>query len=186
MSSSIFEIGQYQLTDSDAFLIDTNIWYYVYGPQQSPGRQSTILYSRALKRMLQARCRIFIDVLVLSEFANRVSRFWYNLQKPTGIKDFKAYRRSPAYKPVAAEVKITVGRILTMCHRLASEFEKLSDADVESLLTLFESGNNDINDLLLAKTCNVRGLKILTHNEDFRDLGVTIVTGNKNLLMRNP
>ena len=77
-SKAAYSIDQYTFSDTDEVLLDANIWLFVYGPQYSATDQRTAVYSDALKRMLSAKTRIFVDVLVLSEFVNSFARFSFN------------------------------------------------------------------------------------------------------------
>jgi hypothetical protein len=43
------EISAYAFTEQDEFLLDTNIWFSIYGPT-SPGDRKAVIYSRALSQ----------------------------------------------------------------------------------------------------------------------------------------
>lgn len=73
MKSNTIPMGNYSFSEADNFLIDTNIWIYLYGPQL-PKDWKTTIYSGALARMLAAKSKIWMDVLILSEFINRYCR----------------------------------------------------------------------------------------------------------------
>ena len=118
--------------------------------------------------------------MVLSEFINRYSRLTYNLFKTAGSTiDFKEYRQSPDFKPVAKDIESSVRRILKHCQRTESGF---SDCDINSLLTKFGEGNSDFNDQVMVELCKNKGFKLITHDSDFRDCGVTVLTANNRLL----
>ncbi|MDD2308026.1 MAG: PIN domain-containing protein [Desulfuromonadaceae bacterium] len=159
--------------------MDTNIWLYVYAPQ-APDDWKTRIYSRSLVKILTAKSRIFIDALVLSEFINRYARLAYNLFKAAGSTiNFKEYRQSPDFKPVAKDIESSVRRILKHCQRTESSF---SDCDINSLLAKYGEGNSDFNDQLMVELCKSKGFKLITHDRDFKDCGVTVLTANNRLL----
>jgi len=176
MSSSICDIASYNFTQTDMLLIDANVWLSIYGPQaQSDYRSQS--YSKALAKILKAKCNIFLDVLILSEFINRYSRLKYNLQGYSS--GFKSYRQSPFFKPVAKEIADAVRRILKCCKCIENGFISI---DLNNILDDYESKCPDFNDQILAELCRSRSLKFVTNDSDFRDFNITILTANKNML----
>ena len=179
MPIKVYPVDSYKFAESDTLFVDTNIWFYVYAPQP-PNDWKTRIYSRALGKILTAKCRIFIDALVLSEFINRYARLAYNLFKTAGSTiDFKEYRQSPDFKPVAKDIESSVRRILKHCQRTESGF---SDCDIDSLLAKYGNGDSDINDQLMVELCKSKGFKLITHDRDFKNCGVTVLTANNRLL----
>ena len=53
---------------------------------------------------------------------------------------------------------------------------------MEALLSDFEANSRDFNDAILAQLCRAKDLKLVTHDGDFKDCGITILTANSNLL----
>jgi predicted nucleic acid-binding protein len=179
MPSDIHPIDSYTFTKDDTLLFDTNIWMYIYGPQ-IPRDPLASVYSDALKRILQSQSKIFMDVLILSEFINAYSRYEFNCAYPPGSKtDFKAYRKTPAYQAVAKAIADEARRILKYCIRTESFFE---DVDIDNLLNDFENNCPDFNDQIFAELCKAKNLKLITHDRDFADSGLTILTANPRLL----
>ena len=176
MSASICDISSYNFAQTDVLLIDANIWLYIHCPQ---ARRDDITpnYSNALAKILKAKCSIFLDVLILSEFINSYSRIKYKLQR--GQSDFKSYRQSPFFKLVAKEIADAVRRILKHCECIESGFTSI---DMKSLLTDYESKCPDFNDQILAELCRSRSFKLVTHDGDFKDFDITILTANKSML----
>lgn len=179
MPTEIFRVDSYDFVEADALFIDTNVWLYVYAPQ-APDDKRTRVYSRALASILSAKSRIFIDAMVLSEYINRYSRLAYNLFKAAGSTiDFKEYRHSSDFKPVAKDIESSVRRILKHCHRTESGF---LNCDINSLLAKYGEGDADFNDQLMVELCKSKGFKLITHDRDFRDCCVTVLTANSRLL----
>ena len=50
------------------------------------------------------------------------------------------------------------------------------------LIDEFEKADSDFNDQILAELCKRRNLKLVTHDADFRDRGLNILTTNPRLL----
>lgn len=179
MPTDAISIDACTFTSDDVLFIDTNIWLYLYAPQ-APDDWKARTYSRALAKILSAKCRIFIDALVLSEFINRYARLTYNLSKKTGSAlEFKEYRNSTEFKPVAGEIEAAVRRITRHCQRTETGF---STCDLDRLLTEFGQGNSDFNDQLMLELCKTNGWKLVTHDGDFKDCGLTLLTANRKLL----
>lgn len=180
MPGKAHRISAYHFHETDQLIFDTNIWLFLYSPQYGPTDSRVRVYSSALKSVLAAHSRILIDSLVLSEFMNTMARFAYNtLPKSTKPTDFKAYRKSAAYKSTAKGIADACRRILGHTTRTDSGFPSLN---IETVLSDYEAGNMDFNDQVLAELCKRNGLTLVTDDGDFSGLGLTILTENKHLL----
>ncbi|MGH8547813.1 MAG: hypothetical protein ACRERU_04295 [Methylococcales bacterium] len=99
MANNASSVTSYDFKSDDALVVDTNVWLLVFGPQK-PGDRRVAAYSRALEKILAAQCRIYIDVLIVSEFINTYARLKWNVNgKPCA--DFKRFRKSSNFKPLA-------------------------------------------------------------------------------------
>lgn len=181
MQNNAVEISTHAFNPADHLLLDTNIWLAVYGPAAKLNDRRTVVYSKALSDMLTATSHIFIDVLILSEYVNRYARLRHNILKgaPGVSHDFKQFRKSADFKPVALDIAGDVRQILKHCDRIESGFAAL---DITRLVDEFEHGDSDVNDLVLAELCRNRNLKLVTHDGDFKDRGLTVLTANQSLL----
>jgi len=182
MSSQTHQVTQYPYSQNDRLFLDANIWLLLYGPQYNPGDPRVIAYSAAIKSILAAKCQVFIDVLILSEFINRWTRFAYNvlpeMAHPTTFKDF---RKSQAFVRVAQETAVACRKVMAGCVPLESGFETL---DAAKLVSDYETAQFDFNDQVLASLCETRQLKLVTDDADFSDQNLTILTANRRLLGR--
>ena len=182
MSNRTHQVNQYAYSGDDCLLFDTNIWLFLYGPQYSPDNPRVIAYSEAAKRILAAKCHLFIDVLVLSEFVNAWARFEYNrLPGHLRARDFKAFRKSDAFTPVARDTATACRKIIGLCTPVNNGFETLN---IAALLSDYETGKLDLNDRVLASLCEDRQFKLVTDDADFYNQNVTILTANQRLLNR--
>lgn len=174
------EITHYDFAPSDELFLDANIWLFVYAPQR-PGNSQVDIYSKALADILKAKSKIYIDVLILSEFINRYARIQYNLL-PDEVKprSFKEYRRTQEFIPVAKDIVMSVRKILQHCVRVESGFDKVV---VQTLLDEFAEGNIDFNDQMIARLCNNKGWKLITDDGDFKGGEISLITANKHLLI---
>jgi predicted nucleic acid-binding protein len=179
MENKAHPIDDYRFMEKDGFLFDANIWLLLYA-RQDQNDQRIPRYSKALKRILQAKSRIFIDLLVLSEYMNRYARIEHDFAtKRSG--NFKSFRNSPKFKPIAADIVNSTKRILNQCERIGSSFEQV---DMDALLSDYQIKCPDFNDQMLAETCKIHHLKLVTDDADFKDYELTLLTANRRLLIQ--
>jgi len=176
MSHRAEEISRYDFKASDELLLDANVWLFVYGPQQ-PGDRKVAVYSQALAKILAAQSRIYIDVLILSEFINTYARLkWKLLSAGTS---FKRFRKSAAFKPVAQDIAADVKQVLRHCTRIEGSFDSMV---IEPLIDEYAAGDSDFNDQVLTTLCQKTGLKLVTDDSDFKGRGIAVITANNRLL----
>jgi predicted nucleic acid-binding protein len=171
------EISRYDFQSSDELLLDANVWLFVYGPHK-PGYKQVDAYSQALARIKAAHSRIYIDVLIVSEFINTYARLKWK-QKFNHYRKFKQFRQSKDFKPVAQDIAADLKYVLRHCTRVTSGFEEL---DIDSLIADYAAGNSDFNDQVLAALCRRTGWKLVTDDSDFKGQGITVITANRHLL----
>lgn len=170
-------VENYNFESSDKLLLDANIWLFIYGPQE-PNDQRVAVYSAALAKMLAAKCQIYIDVLILSEFINRYARLKQNLISGSS-KNFKQFRKSQEFKVVATEISDIVKRILNSSLRIESGLEEI---EINNLIDEYGNGGFDFNDQMLLSLCKKKGFKLVTDDGDFYSHEVNLLTANKKLL----
>ena len=177
MAHSVSNISSYNFSSTDKLLLDTNVWLSVFGPQK-PGDAKAETYSQAFSQMLATGSRIYIDVLIVSEFINIYARLEWRLIAPY-IADFKTFRKSADFKPISREIAGDVKRVLQHCKRLESGFETLA---IDSVINEYGVGDSDFNDQVLTALCERNGLSIVTNDGDFKDCRCAVITANKRLL----
>lgn len=178
MAIKALAVANYDFKSEDELFVDANVWFLVFGPQK-PGNARVATYSHALARILAAQSRIYIDVLIVSEFINTYGRLKWNVMgKPPA--DFKQFRKSADFKPIARDIAADVRRVLKHCERIENGFEAL---DIDGLIDEYAAGDSDFNDQVIAALCKKRGLKLVTDDGDFGGHGIPIVTANKRLLV---
>ena len=177
MTNKALAVASHEFKPEDELLLDTNIWLLVFGPH-NPGDWRVEVYSQALAKILAAQCRIYIDVLIVSEFINAYARVkWGVLGHPHG--NFKRFRNSPDFNPIAQDIAADVECVLKHCTRVENGFETM---DIDGLITEYADGNSDFNDQIIAVLCQRKGLKLVTDDGDFHGQGIPIVTANRRLL----
>ena len=171
------DINNYNFTDSERLFLDANIWLYIYSPRETKGDQLQEVYSAAFNSMLTAKSQLFTDVLIISEFVNTYARTrWKNA---ASRDNFKIYRQSKHFKPVAKRIANVAKKITNMCQVLESGFSQLQH---HSLFASYATGKFDFNDQIVAELCRSQGLILVTHDGDFTGRTLPILTANKKLL----
>lgn len=177
MTERAVDIGQYVFTASDQLLLDTSVWLLIYGPHV-PGDSRVALYSGALKRMLEAKSRLYVDVVILSEFINTYVRMKQQIAAPR--LRFKDFRRTAAFQTVANDVVADAKHMMKQCVWVANDLELSA---VDGLLDEYALGKSDFNDQIISVLCSRKGMKLVTDDSDFKDRDIPILTANSQLLV---
>lgn len=175
MTKKIEAAENYVFKSSDQLLLDTNIWLFLYGPSSPNSRVE--IYSQVFKNILEAKCQIFIDALIVSEFINRYARIKKELVAPKG--NFKTFRKSNEFKNIASSIADDISRVLNHCSQIESGFEAVN---MDNLLQVYKEGNSDFNDQIISALCNNKNLLLLTDDGDFKGQNIPILTANPKLL----
>lgn len=170
-------VEDYNFTPQDQLFLDTNIWLYLYAPQETQ-RHWVNIYSEVFERILKARSGIFTDVLVLSEFINVYARQEWKL-KAGPIRDFKKFRNSRRFKPIAQNIAADVKRVLGHCSRIKSGSSVLK---MDSLLDEYAASNSDFNDQVITELCKTNGFTLITNDSDFKNQTIPVLSANPKLL----
>ena len=104
---------------------------------------------------------------------------YHSLPATKKPQDFKTFRRSAEYKPVAKSISDACRRIVKSCTRIESGF---ASVDVDVLLDRYKEGKSDFNDQILTHLCKHQGFTLVTDDGDFRVSGLKVLTANWRLL----
>lgn len=172
----VHSIENYNFPEGKGYFFDTNIWLYIYGPIGWPDQRSDA-YSKALKKIRNSDGTIYINCMIISEFINAFSRIEFKQQ--TGFTRFKEFRNSLTFRVIAQEIAYNVRKILRSTLACDPELQAI---DLPEVMDLFEQGKYDFNDLLFAQICRAKNMVFVTHDKDFSELGVEILTANEKLM----
>jgi hypothetical protein len=179
MKNKAYDLGRRTFSSKDTLLLDANVWLFLYPAPSDKSLRFAGKYSAAFKQILAAKSPLVLDVLILSEYANRYCRIeWEALYRATYPK-FKQFRSSPDFASVGQAAAFFVREILRLCSRHDHLF---SSADISQVLTDFESGTADLNDGLLADACRQRAWTLITDDGDFTNGGIEVLTNNPRLI----
>lgn len=177
MKNKAHDLASYNFSKGEVVLLDTNVWLYLYPAPAQAGQKIPSSYSNALKAMMYAGVHFALDALVLSEYLNRYCRIEWEAQK-TGMT-FKQFRNTSNFSVVGANAVAFTNRIVKLCTRYDHPF---ASANLPQVLTSFQHGLCDFNDGLLADVCRQNSWKLITHDGDFTEGGIEILTSNHKLL----
>jgi len=179
MAGNILPITGYRFAAGESFFVDANVWIYLYA-RQDPADRRIGIYSRALSEILRNGGRVYVDVLVLSEFINRYARLEHEFSiADGGPVNFKDFRNSAAFKPVAKSIAVACRAILKNAARTESCFDSMN---IGTVLQDYESRPRDFNDQVLCEICRAKSFKMISHDSDLKDIGVDLLTANRKLL----
>ncbi|WP_215905117.1 PIN domain-containing protein [Treponema pectinovorum] len=159
------------------FFFDANSLIYIFWPT-SPDSQIAIDYGAILATLIKNNSVLAINEIVISEIINRIFRIEFNKTRLPDDK-FKEYRDSPEGKSVQEDIyNIIRNRILNKFQIIN---ELLSKEDVVSML---EVSKLDFNDKIIELLCKKNSMILLTHDYDFSESEVDILSSNKKIVGR--
>lgn len=173
---NVHSIESYDFPEDKSYFFDINIWLYIYGPIGWPDQRPDV-YSGALKKIRDSKGTIYINCMIISEFINAFSRIEFKQQSE--FTRFKEFRSSLSYRAIAQDLAYNVKKILKSTLACDPEMQAINLPEV---MDLFEQGKYDFNDLLFAQICRAKGMIFVTHDKDFSELGVDILTANEKLV----
>lgn len=183
MKNKAHELGKYTFSAGEALLLDTNVWLYLFpAPSATPFPHASD-YSAALKRILAAKAKMAMDVLIISEYLNRYCRIEWSALYKTKHPDFKKFRKSVDFASVGPKAAAFAANILALCSNYDHPFATIN---VGKVIADFESGAQDANDGFLIESCRHHGWKFVTNDRDFTEGGIEVLTANPKLIAACP
>jgi len=177
--NSVSRIGDYKFSQDDKLLLDANIWLYLFAPPSKPSGYATKVYSEAFKRILSAKSQVVLSSTILSEYLNRYCRIEWGARFKEVHPDFKSFRQSQDYFQVGNGAATYARAMLKQSRRVDDGF---AGTDIAAVLGDFESGRSDFNDGLLVSACASNSWKLVTHDGDFKEGGIHVLTDNAKLI----
>ncbi len=177
----VYDIGDYVFKPNDKFVVDTNIWMYLYY-QYFGDQNKEAIYSDAISRIRGGGCHLFITLHGVTEYVSAyIGKDLEN--KPDRLKNFtyKMIRKDSYFKNSAEAATTTARMILKYTNLIAQE---CALTELSPLLEEFSAGGLDMNDQLLLQFARKLGLKIVTEDSDFlsSSTSIDILTANQKML----
>ncbi len=164
--SKAYDISAYSFTSSDALILDTNVWFCLYYSFDPAPDWVVKRYSAAYKRMLTVGVNLFVNLQIISEFINRYARLEHMRLRPSETaRQYKAFRDSADFLPVAQDIAIATREILQQCQRIDDGF---AACNVDAMINDFETGATDFNDQIIVNICQAGGYRLVTNDRDFK------------------
>lgn len=166
MAANKIDITRYSPSSSDIFFFDNNVWMYLFCPLGNYNRNRQKHYSSFLKNVKTTRSTIFINSMVLSEFANRYLRMAYEQWKKE-TKNYTAdYKKQfvgiPRYVETVEEIKSQINLIMKCCEKTSDNFNTI---DLNKVLQHFKY--IDFNDSYYIELATRSNWKIVSDDSDF-------------------
>lgn len=165
MGNNILKINEYKICSTDCFFFDNNIWMFLFCPLGSYQKNKQRAYSQFFSEILTHRAAIYINSLVLSEFANTYLRLDFQLWKKTQghyQADFKRdYLQSDQYTTTALLVQSAIKKIINVSERMSDNFQSVNmDLIFDHFKTI------DFNDSYFIEYCRSCGMNMLFVSDD--------------------
>jgi hypothetical protein len=131
-------------------------------------------------------CKIFVDALVLSEFINRFAHLEYDRKMPRENRlpnknNYKIFRKSKDGQNTAREIVINTNKILKDSQLCDLNYNFIKKK-LPTQLKEYEKFESDFNDLIYVELCKERKFTFVTHDGDFKNHNIDILTANNELL----
>jgi predicted nucleic acid-binding protein len=177
-----------QLTD--AFLVDTNIWFWVTYTRAStaptpPRRWQLATYPGYLGKCLAAKSRLHRCGLSLAELAHLIEKtereiFEASSGTNIGTKEFR-HNQVTERATVVAEVQSVWGQVKALASVLDTNVD---DPTTDAALARFQTQSLDGYDLFILEAHSKAGLiQVLTDDGDFCSVpGIQVFTANANVI----
>ena len=173
----ITNIKHHTPSNTDNFLLDTNIWLFLFCPIANHKQHIVSNYSSYYAKLIKNKSTIYTTSMILSEFINRYLRIDCGLNG-FSAKDYKkSYRTSAQFKSTYATIEHTVkNSILKYVTCLDDEMTTISFNDVFT-----DSLDSDFNDSYMSNLVKGKNIAILTDDGDFSNL-----SNNHDIYTSNP
>lgn len=180
--SKVININDYTHSKDDIFILDTNIYIYLYLSTLVSNNQYIEDYTEFYSNILETGSQIITTSIQISEFFNYYAkrRFHeYKYQNHLGDSfRYRDYKLTGDFLDVLNELKLLIqNRVLANSTPINDEFNELS------IVKMLRTGKPyDFNDEFLIRLALKKEAKILTHDLDIveHDSDVEVVTIHKN------
>lgn len=178
--ANVFDITKYATKQTESYFLDNNVWMFLFYPHGNYQKQKISKYSNFFKDLTNSGRTIFINSLVLSEFANAYFRNDFRnwiIEKGLINPDYKKdYVGKGRYLDTSEEISNHIRTILRVCEKSNDDFNAINIENVYSELI-----NCDFNDSYYLELGRLRGYKIVTDDADLfknNSLSIDIITAN--------
>ncbi len=190
VNAEIFDIGQTLPIDSDNFLIDSNIWFWMTYSKSSYGninfRQNIMnQYANYVGKVISCNAKICCSGLSLSELSHIIEKTELNIHNscnPPVIKT-KEFRHNYPLKrsQVVKEIQTAWSQVTNIANSLSVNIDISTSTNALNRLQTEKIDGYDVFILESMKGHNV--VQVITDDGDFATVsGIQVFTANRNVL----
>jgi len=166
MAAKKIDITKYSPKSSDIFFFDNNVWMYLFCPLGNYEFKRQKHYSVFLQDIQASRGSIFINSMVLSEFANRYLRMDFEQWKKKTNNYSAEYKKnfvgSSRYLETVEEIKSQINQIIRCCLKTSDDFNAINLNNVFQHFKYI-----DFNDSYYIELATRSNWKIVSDDHDF-------------------
>ena len=174
------DITTYQPKFNESFFFDANVWIFLFCAIAGTGKRKQNLYSDFLNDLNRRKLGVYVNSLVVSEFANRYLRIEFELWKKES-ENFRAdYKKdfiaTDKYRETIVEVISAIRKILALSERASDNFQAV---EMENIFNELETC--DFNDSYYIELARLNNWIIVTDDADFFGVNqqdIKIITAN--------
>jgi len=176
--TKIFDAAKDCTFSNRKFMFDTNIWIAINGYNRP---HLTDVYSHYYASILSGGNEVVINDYILGELFNRCCRIEYQLhhEDDPECRLFKRRRMSENFCASMETVRDTCLNIVDDC---IYEPAVGLDYDISSCIQLAASGELDFSDVVIREHCKAKNYILVSHDSDFKNCGIELVTANSTVL----
>jgi len=172
----IKNITSYNPSKDEKFFFDANIWLHLFCPQANSRPNIREKYNDFFLKAIIAKSKIYTSSQIVSEFFNTYTRIEFrlkNTENPSKYNDYKKdFRNTDEYIELSdGIIEVIKSKILNKSVQLNDNFSHINIDNILQTGTYF-----DFNDSYFAEMCRNNGLTIVTHDRDFLDLDLDVIT----------
>lgn len=168
MANQVIKIKDHSPKTSESYFFDNNIWMFLLCPSGNYEIRKQSIYSSFLNNLRGLKIPVFINSMVLSEFANSYLRRDFKLtnDNPATAGQFANFKRdfvgSNSYNIAVKEVKKHIENIMKLTEKCSDEYPAINMANI--LVDFVAVG---FNDSYYANLANKRGMIVVSDDSDF-------------------
>ena len=184
--ASVIDIQIDRPTETDAFLVDSNVWFWMTYSSASSGAMHYQItqYPNYVDQALATGARICHSGLSMAELANIIERtereIYSGCVQAVCTKEYR-HSVSAEHSRVASEVEAIWAQVKALADQLDVPID---DPTTDSALTRFQTQLVDGYDLFVLETMAKHNiLQVITDDGDFTSVpGIQVFTANRNVL----
>jgi len=191
IQAEVIDINSDNPTGGDAFVVDTNVWYWMTYTRASqnlerpPSLHQINDYPAYMNKAIKARAGLYRCEVSFSELADLIERTEFDIFRPSypSIDNLKTFRHNcPDQRDdVVKETRTAWGLVKSMARSLEITID---EAGNDAALNRMGSFCIDSCDLFIYQTMfNKQVLQIITDDGDFATVpGIKVFTANRNVI----